>query len=122
MITGYTIYRPDGSEEHREVDWPRNPGYELIRNLVEPIVEGPMEHVAVLDPAKVRRRRVDPALDRRDMFVDEIGHVRKDPRPRNEAATRIYRANWLRAHPGTDPETLPSIAGTAVLFHRIVWR
>jgi hypothetical protein len=53
------------------------------------------------------------------MFVDEDGHGRE--RPRNEAATTIYRANWLRQHPGVDPETLPWIAGPAVLFDRRVW-
>jgi hypothetical protein len=121
-VTGYTIFRPDGSQERGEVDWPENPGLELIRALVEPIVEGPMEHVTVLDPAKVDADEVDPAADRRDLFIDEMGHVRATPRPRNEAATRIYRANWMRANPDDHPEDLPDIAGTAVLFDRIVWR
>lgn len=53
IATGYTIYRPDGSEEQGSVDWPDSPTTGQIRQLVEPIVEGPMEHVRVLDPAKV---------------------------------------------------------------------
>lgn len=123
MIWAYTIYRPDGSEEQGSVDWPEDPGYALIRALLEPIVAGPLEHVTVLDPTKVDADEVDPQADRRDMFVDEMGHVRKTgPRPRNEAATRIYRANWMRAHPDQEPESLPFIAGTAVLFERIIWR
>lgn len=55
-----------------------------------------------------------------DMFIDEDGHSRDRPR-RNEKATAIYRANWLRQHPSTDPETLPWIAGPAVLFDKRVW-
>ena len=67
-----------------------------------------MEHVAVLYQDR-------PA----DMFVDEIGAIKS--LPRNEAATAIYRANWLKQHPRTDPESLDAIYGPAVLFHRIVW-
>jgi hypothetical protein len=122
MNYAYTILRPDGAQERGEVDWPDDPGFELIRALVEPIVEGPMEHVSVLDPAKVEAEAVDRA-DFLDMFVDELGHVRQTgPSPRNEAATKIYRANWLRARPDDRPEDLAFIAGTAVLFDRIVWR
>lgn len=70
-----------------------------------------MEHVRVLDPA------VD---DYRDMFVDEMGHMRAEPKPRNDAATRLYRNNWL-VHEGGAPEDLPWIAGNAIVFDRIVW-
>lgn len=120
--TAYTIMRPDGSSERGSIEWPLELGYDRIRSLIEPIVEGPLKHVTVLDPAKVHCEIVDPQTDRRDMFVDELGHVRASgPKPRNEAATAIYRANWMRAHPGQDPETLPFIAGTAVLFDRIIW-
>jgi hypothetical protein len=122
VITDYTIFRADGSQERGSVEWPEDPGFDLIRGFVEPIVAGPLEHVTVLDPAKVEAEEVDPHLDRRDLFIDEMGHVRETPKPRNEAATRIYRANWLRAHPDCEPEELPFIAGDAVLFERIVWR
>ena len=122
MNWNYTIFRADGSQEPGCVDWPENPVFKVIRALVEPIVGGPMEHVTVLDPAKIDADEVDPQADRRDLFVDEMAHVRETPKPRNEAATRIYRANWLRAHPDDEPEELPFIAGDAVLFERIVWR
>ncbi len=76
----------------------------------------------MLDPAKAEADVVGPE-DYRDLFVDELGHVRHSgPKRRNEDATAIYRANWLRRAGGADPEALPSIAGDAVLFHRIIWR
>jgi hypothetical protein len=112
IATAYTIYRPDGSRERGSVDWPKHPGRDLIKRLVEPIIDGPIEHVTVLAPG----------LDRRDMFVDELGHIGKpEPKPRNERATAIYRAAWVHANPADNPEELPWIAGTAVLFDRIVW-
>ena len=74
-------------------------------------MQGPLEHVTVLHDGK-----------RADMFVDEMGHVRMDgPKPRNDVATGLYRANWMAQHRGQDPEDLPFIAGNAVLFDRIVW-
>jgi hypothetical protein len=109
--TGYMIFRPDGTSERGEVDWPHEPGYDRLKRMIEPIVGGPLEHVAVLHNGK-----------RADMFVDEMGHVyATGPKPFNEAATKIYRANWMKQHPGQDPEDLPTIAGIAVLFDRIVW-
>ena len=110
METSYTIYRPDGTQERRAVDWPEEPSYAAIRDLVQPLVGNPMEHVNVLHQGV-----------RADMFVDEMGHMRIHPGERNEDATTIYRANWLRQHPGTDPESLPWIVGTAVVFDRIIW-
>jgi hypothetical protein len=53
------------------------------------------------------------------MFVDEMGLPKN--LPRNEKATEIYRNNWLTQHPGADPDSLPHIAGTAVIFSRRVW-
>jgi hypothetical protein len=75
----------------------------------------------VLNPKVVEADEIAPE-DYLDMFVDEIGHVRDGgPKPRNDAATAIYRANWLRAE-GGDPETLPWIAGIAIVFDRRIWR
>ena len=120
MIDGYTIYRATGAVERGEIDWREHPSLADIKALVEPIVGGPIEHVQVLDPAKVEAAEVERD-DYRDLFVDELGHVRESgPKPRNHAATAIYRANWLRAN-GGDAEDLPWIAGDAVLFDRIVW-
>lgn len=33
----------------------------------------------------------------------------------------VDRANWLDQFPNEDPESLPAIAGTAIVFDRIVW-
>lgn len=116
MKTEYTIFRVgDGAVERGEVDWPREPGYHKIRDLVEPILgDGePMEHVSVLWQGK-----------RADMFVSKYGHMALDsrpPLPRNDRATDIYRTKWMTQHPDGDPESLLTITGTAILFHRIVW-
>jgi hypothetical protein len=121
MNTTYTIYRTDGSIERGEVVWPLTPSLAQIKALVEPIVGGPLEHVRVLDPKSVEADTITRA-DCLDMFVDEIGHVRAGgPKPRNHAATGIYRANWLRAE-GGDPEELHWIAGDAIVFDRQIWR
>jgi len=117
MKTTYEIYRVGQSEPERgEVDWPTEPSYALIKALVEPLLGAgePLDHVSVLHN------------DRRcDMFVSELGHVEltsRAPLPINDAATAIYRHNWLTQHPETDPEDLPEIAGTSVLFpDRLVW-
>jgi len=58
-----------------------------------------------------------------DMIVDE--DFREKRLPRNEYATTIYRrATMLGRTPvrtPSDPEMLPDILGTAVLFDRRVW-
>lgn len=90
------------------------PGYDQLRLLIEPLLDGePMEHVSVLWAGK-----------RADMFASELGCMAlktRGPLPRNEEATSIYRANWLSRHPDCEPESLPFIAGTAILFDKRVW-
>lgn len=113
--TAYRIIRPgDGALERHVIAWPPEPGYLLIKNLVEPLLDGePLEQVSVLHDGMPR-----------DMFVSEVGRLampHRGPLPRNDRATAIYRTNWLTRHPGTDPETLHWIAGVAVLFERRVW-
>lgn len=58
-----------------------------------------------------------------DMFIDEDAHQHN--LPRNEKATEIYRnATMLGRTPvpvPADPEELPFIVGTAVLFVERVW-
>lgn len=121
MTTTYTIYYTDNTLQRGAVDWPATPTLDQIKALVEPIVGGPMEHVHVLNPKRVEADEISLS-DYLDMFVDEIGHVRAGgPRARNDAATAIYRANWLRAE-GGDPEDLHWIAGTAIVFDRQIWR
>lgn len=118
MKTTYEIYRVGAPPERHEIDWPRDPGRDRIEALVEMLLDEqsrePPEHVSVLHNG-----------ERCDMFVSEIGHralTWREPLPINEAATRIYRNNWLTYRPGTDPESLPAIAGTAILFpDRQVW-
>ena len=137
MKTTYTIYRHNGRSERGECDLATQPTYSKITALIEPILAAEFnqagkvaarmgvaaaqfkvfpEHVRVIRSVDEPYRNGEEYLD---MFVDETGHA-KDL-PRNEAATAIYRANWLRQHPGTDPESLPFIAGPAVLFDRRVW-
>lgn len=108
MKTGYTVYRTDGTEERGEIDWPLKPSYDRIRPVVEAVTGSPSEHVYVL---------IDGEL--RDMFVDENGHIRNPPKPRNEAATRLYRAASIMH--GDTPESLAHIVGDAVLFDRRIW-
>lgn len=108
MKTEYTIYRADGTEERSEVDWPLKPSLDQISSVVEAITGSPFEHVYVM---------VDNAI--RDMFVDELGRVRKPPKPRNEAATRFYRSASIKQ--GAAPESLPHIVGDVILFDRRIW-
>lgn len=110
MKTTYTIIRASGMTEKGEIDWPMQPGHALIKPLVESVVDGPLERVAVLHPESNQPT---------DMFVDEMGHLRAEAKPFNEAATKIYRA--YRVSQGDEADTLPTIAGDVVLFDRRVW-
>ena len=123
MKTRMNIFRVGQPIEVREIEFEERqhlepgdagPGYVQLKAVIEPLLDGdPMEHVSVLWEGK-----------RADMFVSELGHVpltTRLPLQCNDAATAIYRANWLKHHPGTDPESLHWIAGTAVLFDDLVW-
>ena len=109
IYTGYTIYHADGSEEFFEVDWPLNPTYDDIEQLLAPIIGRPIEHVYVLFEDR-----------QHDMFVNGDGHTAPGgPKPINQAATCIYQAASRTYAHISDP--LPAIAGDPVLFHRGVW-
>ncbi len=114
MKTTYVIFYPDGSSTEGSCDLEEQPGYDAINAVVRPLIRtlltksDHMEHVTVLHEG-----------ERRDMFVDDEGQ-RKDL-DRNEAATSIYRNNWMTHYPKTDPETIPYIYGDAVLFGRRIW-
>ena len=111
MRTDLLILRADGTRGERSIEMAEDPRYAEIRVAVWSawsLGRAYPEHVAVLHEGK-------PA----DMFVHEDGHGAG--LPRNEAATTIYRASWLERHPSTDPESLPWIAGDAVVFGRLVW-
>lgn len=120
MQTKVLIMRPDDqSNETREYDLPRAPGYEALRKIIAPILErGALEHVSVW--ADFGGGTKYKALD---MFVDDCGLLKN--LPRNEAATVIYRrANQVgksNQPKADDPEDLSFICGTAILFSRRVW-
>ena len=108
MKTDFTVLYPDGRRERKSVDWPEEPGYERIRNIVELYLDGGiMERVNVFWDEKYT-----------DMFVDDGRHGKK--LPRNEAATEIYLNN-IRVHAPAMPIGSAHIVGPAVLFDRKVW-
>lgn len=118
LITApYLIIRADGSVEERAVEWPREPGYALIEELITPLLDGGLlEHVNVW-----LTKDYQPSEHGRytDMFVDEESAIKG--LPLNEKATQIYRCNHLTHRPTADAESMPSIYGTAVLFDERVW-
>lgn len=104
MQTTLTIMRPGEPDELRVFDLAEEPGYDKLRTILTPLLDGgELEHVTVLHDGQ-----------RADMFVT------KDL-PFNCRATVIYRNNWLTHHPDADPNDLPPILGPAVLFSRQVW-
>lgn len=109
MNTNYTVIHPDGSEKTWNIDLPAAPTLQTLRSLIVPhLAGGDLEQVGVLHNGKGT-----------DMFVDEEGLLKR--LPRNDKATAIYRAHYLKQNPGTEPEQLGFIAGTAVIFDRRVW-
>jgi hypothetical protein len=115
MMTKYRIMRPDGTSDLREVDWPSHPNYERIRDLLSPLLDGgDIECVNCLADFEGGSN-----YQRSDMIVDEEFIAKR--LPRNEAATEIYRRAAMLRMPGREPETLPPICGTAILFNRIIW-
>jgi hypothetical protein len=107
--TTLTTYGTDDTVSSVTLDISAEPRMSEIRAAMRPTFgDAYPEHVTVLHEGR-----------RADMFVDEDGHAKA--LPRNDAATAIYRANALAQDAGLDPETLPWIAGPAVLFSRIVW-
>ena len=111
MKTVYTIIQPTGPEVETSVDWPNDPGYDLIKRLVLPILkfrrkEANLEHVSVLYQGQ-----------RADMFVDDMSAI--EGLPPNPRATAIYHAASKAA--GISTGNASQIYGTAIVFHRKVW-
>jgi len=107
--TAYTIMRPGAPDVDASQSLPLEPGWRDLKPVISRLLHGASpEHVSVLHRG-----------DKRDMFVDCSGKLKG--LPRNDAATAIYRAATMAREPLRDPETLPAIYGTAVLFHRPVW-
>ena len=104
----YRVFGPGKSGSVHRVEMSRTPTVAEIKAALRPHLEGGTpEHVIVLLDGR-------PA----DMFVDEMATAKG--LPRNEEATKVYRANWLKRH-RQDPETMPFIAGPAVLFEDLIW-
>jgi hypothetical protein len=109
--TKYRVIAETGTFAEHEILMDPKPLYDELRCLVEPHLRGArLMHVRVLCPLLGKWT---------DMFVDEMGALRR--LPRNDSATRIYRNGFLSKRPDDDPEKLPYIAGTAVVFLRPVW-
>lgn len=117
--TRFLVMRPGLPHESGAVEWPREPMLAQLRSTILPFLNGgDLEHVSVLaDPTFVIGTR--GTWRPLDMFVDENFALKG--LPLNDAATVIYRRNWLLQHPGDDPESLDQICGPAVLFSRRVW-
>lgn len=105
--TMLTIMHPDGRIYETAHKLEAEPTLTALRTAMFGIIRNP-ERVSVLE-----------AGERRDMFVEENGHA--EGLERNEAATRIYRANAMASGQYPDPEALPCVVGPAVLFARRVW-
>lgn len=113
--TKMLIMRPEAPNHKMEIELVKFPSYDTLKTLLTPIIGCKhIEHVSVLADFEGAT-----AFRRADMFVDEDGHAKG--LPLNGNATEIYRRNALIHQGVKDPETLSWIAGTAVLFDRIVW-
>ena len=110
MQTTMTILRPHEKPEVVVLDMAPRPSLRDIQAVLVPYFgRAYTERVKILgDNGKYT-----------DMFIDENGMI--TGQPRNEEATEHYRRNWLKQHPGTPPERLGFIVGTAVIFDRQVW-
>lgn len=112
------IIRPDEPEERAVIRLPEQSSaryYSALRDGLDPILGGPFEHVRVFAD-------FDGGNDFSycDLFVHECGRLLG--MPRNETATAIYRSNVLvHQTPAPQPESLPFIAGPAILFRGKVW-
>jgi hypothetical protein len=113
--TTYRVLFPDNQVLHASIDWPETPDPAMIHALVRPYFSGEdPEHISVWHMERLH-----------DMFVPEMGHMRlraRAPLDINWLATAIYRSSYARLYPEDDPALMPSIAGAAVLFDRIIWQ
>lgn len=115
--TTYKIIFPNDEIQDHFIAWPARPSWPEIRDLIEPIVKGPLEHVTVLRPDFMGEENEIKASDARDMFVNEEGYL-ISPRPEfNPTATAIYL--HLSVIRGKD--YYHQILGPAVLFDRRIW-
>lgn len=131
MLTKWKLIRPDGVISEFQQDMPKDPGYDLLRSIISPLIErGPLEQVSVwadYEHEGLKQSKTGPQFDWNfralDMFVNENGRLQK--LKRNEVATTIYRRYIMEERgvhpPPSDPEELDFVVGPAVLFNRRVW-
>jgi len=129
MKTRMLIIPPLGQPTITGLDLPPEPDFKAIVRLVTPILFDNLNPKAMAFGVSLERVRVLADFEGgvnyqpTDMIVDE--DFREKRLPRNEYATTIYRrATMLGRTPvrtPSDPEMLPDILGTAVLFDRRVW-
>lgn len=108
--TKYTLLCPGELPVERSARLSARPSVAELDALIRPLLNGAdLERVNVFWEGRYT-----------DMFVDTMSvQIGLD---RNDAATEIYRNNWLtHQDPKADPETLPAVYGPAVLFARRVW-
>lgn len=126
--TTYHILRPTYGVETKHVMWPEQPGFQRIKALLSGLLwdddwphERSIEHVYIMGDTLTSPRR--------DMFVDELHHTRKDPPTLNAEATRLYRRNSIEQFKAVhgcalnreERDALPWIGDRAVVFDRKVW-
>lgn len=113
IATTYRVIPPEGAVKAYSVDWPLDPGFRTIKEVVIPILRevhhaADLEHVSVLFDGS-------PS----SMFVDSIGAMLS--LPVNRRATEIYWTHGLTRNPAADTTDWPRVFGTVVLFTRNVW-
>ena len=116
--TDYLLIQPNSHLTPGMVQWPMEPGYDAISQLVTPLLDGAqLEHVRVWLTPDYKPNQAGAYTD---MFVDDMGLLKG--LPINSLATKIYRANILTHDPKLAATMeLPFIHGPAVLFSRRVW-
>ena len=120
MMTTILVMNTDGTRDTKEFSIGQQPEYRELCMILKPYFGTDFEHVSVWASFKG-----DGRFMRCDMFVDENMHFKMRQELRNVAATNIYRNATMMGMTGhkvpDDPEELPYILGTAVLFDRRVW-
>ena len=78
------------------------------------------KHVLAIGEIKLKAGEEIYAPHRERAVLQRVSKLNAGPIT-NEQLRAIYRASALRRDPMRDPESLPWIAGTAVLFEKLVW-
>lgn len=116
--TRICIIKPVGPQVVQTHELARDPGYSILKKLIEPLLGGRLERVAVL--ADFEGGKDFAPLD---MFVDDE-FIAKGLLF-NPVATDHYRRATMLGRSGAPrprhPNDLPAIQGPAVLFDRRVW-